>query len=91
LELETGRVFEERFKDVNLDEISALQVYRHDPFTWGSTAAKAVETALALEVVASMARKTLALNPDPIPLQQALIDKHFKRKHGASAYYGQKN
>lgn len=89
-ELETGRTIVERFRELNPDEVPGVLVHGHGPFTWGETAAKAVETALALEIVAEIAWKTLLLNPAQVPLEQVLIDKHFRRKHGADAYYGQK-
>jgi ribulose-5-phosphate 4-epimerase/fuculose-1-phosphate aldolase len=65
------------------------QVKGHGPFVWHVSAAKAVEYALALEVVADMALKTLALEPNLSGLSGALLDKHFLRKHGQNAYYGQ--
>lgn len=90
-ELETGNVIVERFQDINPDEVPAVLVCNHGPFTWGPTGAKAVETALALEIIAEMARKALVLNPSLPPIPQDLLDKHFKRKHGPGAYYGQYN
>ena len=65
-------------------------VHSHGPFSWGSTAAKAVENAVALELIAELALRTQALNPDVQPIGRALHDKHFQRKHGQNAYYGQK-
>jgi L-ribulose-5-phosphate 4-epimerase len=88
-EVETGNVIVERFATLNPDEVPAVLVAGHGPFTWGTSGAKAVEHALALEIVAEMAMKTLALNPAQAPLDPFLIDKHFKRKHGPGAYYGQ--
>ncbi|MDR2862529.1 MAG: L-ribulose-5-phosphate 4-epimerase AraD [Puniceicoccales bacterium] len=90
-EWETGQVIVERFTRAGLNplEVPAVLVRNHGPFAWGSSGAKAVETALALEIVADMASKTLALNPRATPAPQALLDKHFFRKHGANAYYGQ--
>jgi L-ribulose-5-phosphate 4-epimerase len=64
-------------------------VRNHGPFTWGPSGRKAVETAQALEIVAEMAWKALQLNPGAQPVPQPLLDKHFLRKHGATAYYGQ--
>jgi len=64
-------------------------VNRHAPFTWGPNVAKAVETAVALECVAHMALMSLALAPSLKPIETELRDKHFKRKHGPNAYYGQ--
>jgi L-ribulose-5-phosphate 4-epimerase len=64
-------------------------VHSHGPFAWGTSGAKGVENALALEIVAGMARHTLQLTPEMPPIPKALLDKHFFRKHGAGAYYGQ--
>ena len=90
-EWETGNVIVERFHAGRLNpaEIRAVLVHGHGPFTWGSGGHEAVENALALEIVAEMALKTLGLNPEARPLSQTLIDKHFLRKHGVTAYYGQ--
>jgi L-ribulose-5-phosphate 4-epimerase len=90
-EWETGNVIVERFREGKLNpaEICAVLVHGHGPFAWGPGGHKAVENALALEIVAEMALKTLSLQPDVPPLAQALLDKHFLRKHGANAYYGQ--
>lgn len=90
-EWETGNVIVERFCDGGLDpaQVSAVLVHGHGPFTWGPGGHKAVENALALEIVAEMALKTLQLDPRALPISQALLDKHFLRKHGANAYYGQ--
>ena len=90
-EWETGNVIVERFLQGQLDpaKVSAVLVHGHGPFTWGASGHKAVENALALEIVAEMALKTWQLDPDAQPISQALIDKHFLRKHGANAYYGQ--
>ncbi len=88
-EWETGNVIVERFKELDPEQMPAVLVNGHGPFVWGPSGVKAVENALALEIVAEMAMKTLQLNPQSQPLQQSLIDKHFFRKHGAGAYYGQ--
>ena len=80
----------ERFKDLNPLEVPAVLVNGHGPFAWGPSGAKAVETAFALEIVAEMAMGALQLNPGAVPISRALLDKHFLRKHGANAYYGQK-
>jgi L-ribulose-5-phosphate 4-epimerase len=61
----------------------------HGPFAWGPSAAKAVEYALALEICAEMALKTISLNPAASELPEVLREKHFLRKHGKDAYYGQ--
>lgn len=88
-EWETGKVIVERFAGLNPSAMPAVLVRNHGPFAWGPTAAKAVETALALEIVADMALKTLALNPAAPPAPDHLLAKHFSRKHGPGAYYGQ--
>jgi L-ribulose-5-phosphate 4-epimerase len=88
-EWETGNVIVERFKEIDPHQVSAVLVHSHGPFAWGPSGPKAVENALALEIVASMARHTLHLTPDMPPIPKALLDKHFFRKHGATAYYGQ--
>jgi L-ribulose-5-phosphate 4-epimerase len=88
-EWETGNVIVERFKELNPGQVSAVLVHSHGPFAWGPSGAKAVENALALEIVAGMARNTLALSPGMPPIPQHLLDKHFLRKHGPGAYYGQ--
>ena len=88
-EWETGNVIVERFADIDPHQVSAVLVHSHGPFAWGPSGPKAVENALALEIVSDMARHTLQLNPDKPPIPKALLDKHFFRKHGATAYYGQ--
>lgn len=89
-EWETANVIIERFKGMDPVQVCAVLVHSHGPFAWGPSGKKAVENALALEIVAEMALKTLQLNPAIAPIPQALLDKHFLRKHGASAYYGQR-
>jgi L-ribulose-5-phosphate 4-epimerase len=88
-ELETANVIIERFRNLAPDDIRAVLVHGHGPFAWGSNGKNAVENALALEIVAEMALKTLQLNSAARPLEAYLLEKHFLRKHGASAYYGQ--
>lgn len=88
-EWETGNVICELFAEVDPLERSAALVRNHGPFVWGESGAKAVEVALALEIVADMAAKTLALNPEAAGAPDYLRNKHFDRKHGAGAYYGQ--
>jgi L-ribulose-5-phosphate 4-epimerase len=88
-EWETGNVIVERFQALDPEQMPAVLVHGHGPFAWGLSGLKAVENAFALEIVAEMALKALQLNPQSQPLQQALLDKHFLRKHGATAYYGQ--
>lgn len=88
-EWETGRVIVERFQGINPLHVPAVLVRNHGPFVWGPSATKALETALALEIVADMALRTLALAPTAPPAPTHLLDKHFFRKHGPGAYYGQ--
>jgi len=89
-EKETGAVIIERFADLNPCDIPAVVVYSHGPFAWGKDAHEAVHNAVVLEEVAMMAWHVLALNNSTFPpMQQELLDKHFLRKHGANAYYGQ--
>jgi L-ribulose-5-phosphate 4-epimerase len=87
-ELETGKVIVERFKDLNPDQIPGVLVNNHGPFSWGSDASNAVHNAVVMEEVAKMTFRSLQLNPDTT-MDQALLDKHFLRKHGKNAYYGQ--
>ena len=88
-EWETGNVIVEAFAGRDPLAVPAVLVRHHGPFTWGPGAAKAVETAQALEIVADMALKTLALNPSAAPAPAHLMARHFSRKHGPAAYYGQ--
>ena len=88
-EKETGTVIIETFKDKNPDAIPGVVVYSHGPFAWGKDAMDAVHNAVVMEEVAFMNIQTMMLNPGIGPMQQELLDKHYLRKHGASAYYGQ--
>ncbi|MDR1271493.1 MAG: L-ribulose-5-phosphate 4-epimerase [Clostridiales Family XIII bacterium] len=88
-ELETGRVIIETFKDISEDSIPAVLVASHGPFAWGQDALDAVHNAVVLEEVAFMAWHCQASNPDIPPMDKALLDKHYLRKHGEGAYYGQ--
>ncbi len=90
-ELNTGKVIVERFREGRIDpaNVPGVLVANHAPFTWGSTPEKAVENAVVLEFVAQMALAGLALAPDIKPIPAYLLDKHFLRKHGPKAYYGQ--
>jgi L-ribulose-5-phosphate 4-epimerase len=90
-EWETGNVIVEGLADRNPLYWPGILVNRHGPFTWGATVAKAVEAAVALECCADMALKSLQLVPDLQPIEGELFSKHFYRKHGPSAYYGQKS
>jgi L-ribulose-5-phosphate 4-epimerase len=88
-EWETGNVIAERFLSLDPADFPGVLVNRHAPFAWGPTVAKAVETAVAMECVAEMALMSLALSPDLKPIEPELLAKHFRRKHGPGAYYGQ--
>ena len=88
-EWETGNVIVERFADVDPLDYPGVLVNRHGPFAWGQSAAKAVENAVALECVADMALRSLQLEPALGRIEEELLEKHFRRKHGAGAYYGQ--
>jgi len=88
-EWETGNVIVERFREIDPRHITAVLVRGHGPFAWGLSGAKAVESAFALEIVAEMAMKSLQLAAGAQPIPPELLDKHFQRKHGSSAYYGQ--
>jgi L-ribulose-5-phosphate 4-epimerase len=88
-ELGTGNVIVERFGDLDPLKYPGVLVHNHGPFAWGPTGEKAAENAVAMELLAEMAYYTLQLTPEIPPIDQALLDKHFKRKHGKDAYYGQ--
>lgn len=87
----TGRVIAETFADIDPLTIPAVLVAGHGPFVWGRTPADAVHNAHILEEVARMAWHVMALNPEPRPISEALLDRHYLRKHGAQATYGQGN
>ena len=89
-ELNTGNVIVERFKKLDPVEMPAVLVASHAPFVWGPTVEKAVQNAVVLEYVARLENETLRANARVRPMQPALLDKHFLRKHGPGAYYGQK-
>ena len=88
-ELETGKVIVETFADKNPDTIPGVLVQSHGPFAWGSDPKTAVHNAIVMEQVAFMNFHATMLNPVQPPMQQELLDKHFMRKHGPNAYYGQ--
>ena len=88
-EKETGKVIVETFRDLDPAEIPAVLVKSHGPFTWGSDAFEAVHNAVVLEEVAFMNFHSLMINPNQTRMQQTLLDKHYLRKHGKNAYYGQ--
>lgn len=89
-ELETGKVIVQTFKNKNPDDIPAVLVASHGPFTWGTSPANAAHNSVVLEELAFMAWHNLSLDSSISPMQQELLDKHYLRKHGANAYYGQK-
>jgi L-ribulose-5-phosphate 4-epimerase len=89
-EANTGKVILELFRKRNPLEHPAVLVASHGPFTWGKDAHDAVHNACVLEFVARLAGETLRINPKTKPVQPVLLDKHFLRKHGPGAYYGQK-
>jgi L-ribulose-5-phosphate 4-epimerase len=89
-ETNTGRVIVERFRELDPLQMPAVLVAGHGPFVWGAMLDDAVQNAVALEYCAKLASETLRLRPSVKPMSGALLDKHFLRKHGAKAYYGQK-
>jgi len=92
-EKETGTVIIECFRERGIDPLAVpgVVVYSHGPFTWGTSAKNAVHNAVVLEEVAFMAWHNLSLSEGKLPsIQHELLDKHYLRKHGANAYYGQK-
>ncbi|MGY2575581.1 L-ribulose-5-phosphate 4-epimerase [Vibrio sp. C8] len=88
-ELNTGLVIAETIGDNDPIAIPGILVKEHAPFCWGKDAHQAVHNAVVTEVVAGMAMQTLQINPAVEYINQALLDKHYLRKHGANAYYGQ--
>ena len=90
-ELETGNVIIETFRvrDMDADQVPAVLVNSHGPFAWGKDPMNAVHNAVVLEELAFMAFHTEMMNPGIAPMQQELLDKHYLRKHGKNAYYGQ--
>ena len=88
-EWETGNVIIERFSELDAMHFPGVLVASHAPFAWGQTADKAVENAVVLENIAHLASETLRINPEIGAMQNELLDKHFGRKHGTNAYYGQ--
>ena len=91
-EKETGTVIIEAFrnKGIDPDAVPGVIVYKHGPFAWGKDAKTAVHNAVVMETVANMAYHAEQINPDHTPIEQYLLDKHYMRKHGPKAYYGQK-
>jgi len=89
-EANTGKVIVERFAELDPVTMPAVLVAGHAPFCWGTNAAKSVENAVALEAVAEMALATRTLTTDWPHLESFVLEKHYQRKHGPNAYYGQK-
>lgn len=92
-EVETGNQIVNAFaaKKLNPAEVQMVLVAGHGPFTWGKTGQAALDNAIILEELCKMAFLTEAINPKVPPLKSSLINKHYERKHGKNAYYGQKN
>lgn len=88
-EKETGSVIIEAFEGIDPRQIPGVVVHSHGPFSWGNDPHNALHNAVVMEETAKMAYRTLMLNPSAEPMDQVLLDKHFLRKHGANAYYGQ--
>jgi L-ribulose-5-phosphate 4-epimerase len=88
-ELNTGKCIVRRFAGIDPMQIPAVLVANHAPFTWGKSAAASVESMVVLEQTAMMALGTITINPKQGPISQVLLDKHYLRKHGENAYYGQ--
>ena len=89
-ELNSGKVIVRRFQDIDPAAMPGVLVANHGPFAWGKDAHDSVVNAVVLEEVAAMALGTQTLSPSQPPISQSLLDKHYLRKHGKNAYYGQK-
>ena len=89
-EANTGQVIVERLGNQRPLDLPGILVANHGPFAWGDTVQKAVENAEALEYIAKLATQTLSIRRDSNPMPRVLLDKHFYRKHGSDAYYGQR-
>jgi L-ribulose-5-phosphate 4-epimerase len=90
-EIETGHQIVTAFTNISYEEVEMVLVAGHGPFTWGTTPEKAVHNSVILEELAKIALFTLQINPQTNRLKDALIRKHYQRKHGPGAYYGQDN
>ncbi|MBN2272375.1 MAG: L-ribulose-5-phosphate 4-epimerase AraD [Sedimentisphaerales bacterium] len=90
-ERNTGKAIVKRFADLDPAQFPAVLVANHGPFTWGKNAAQALESMVVLEQIAAMALATIKINPQQDPISRALLDKHYLRKHGENAYYGQQH
>jgi L-ribulose-5-phosphate 4-epimerase len=88
-ELNTGKVIVRRFANIDPMKMPAVLVANHGPFTWGKTSTMAVESTVVLEQIATMALGTITINPNQGQISKVLLDKHYLRKHGKNAYYGQ--
>jgi L-ribulose-5-phosphate 4-epimerase len=89
-ELNTGLAIVERFALIDPLQVPAVLVASHGPFTWGDSVDSAVDHAVYVEYIARLASETLRVHPDAVPIDAALLQKHFRRKHGPAAYYGQR-
>ena len=89
-EKNTGLLITDYFKDKDYEAMPAVLCKNHGPFTWGKDGHEAVHNAVVLEEVAKMAARCESINPDVKPAPQELLDKHYYRKHGKDAYYGQR-
>ncbi|MDZ7723090.1 MAG: L-ribulose-5-phosphate 4-epimerase [candidate division KSB1 bacterium] len=88
-EVETGNQIIKRFESISYKEVEMVLVAGHGPFTWGDTPEKAVYNSVVLEQLSQMALYTRMINPDVPQLDKTLVQKHYQRKHGPNAYYGQ--
>ncbi len=88
-ELNTGKIIVERFAEMDPMQMPAVLVANHGPFTWGDGPARAVEATVVLEHIAATALGTITISPDQGAVSDTLLDKHYLRKHGRNAYYGQ--
>jgi L-ribulose-5-phosphate 4-epimerase len=89
-ELNTAKAIADRFTEIDPAQMPAVLVANHGPFTWGNTPAAAVKAAVVLEQIAQMAIGTITIDPNQQDIAQVLLNKHYLRKHGKDAYYGQK-
>ena len=90
-ELETGRLIVDTFRSIDYHYMKAVLVACHGPFSWGDNAEEAVKISIALEEIAKTALYSIMINPSLKNIKKSLLDKHYLRKHGKDAYYGQKN
>jgi L-ribulose-5-phosphate 4-epimerase len=88
-EVNTGRVIVERFTELDSQAFPGVLVASHGPFTWGKSVSAAVDSAVVLEFLCKLASETLRIAPATRAVPRVLLDKHYLRKHGAKAYYGQ--